>query len=312
MSRLNASGFGKSSFGTSRFGTSGLSASSFGKSGLLGLTWNGSSPSPLAKPASNGSVLARRAADLAEEGGGCGGRPAAIRWRAPDASPRSEPASDRTCDRACSDPLKLAGLIGGLLDAVAAGWPARGPTGGGPDRSTIVRPGFEEADGPAADGTGDDGSGADAPRGRAGSRPLPPGGPFPELTAYVPTSRPNMAATAALIDLASTHAPQSGHPAGVQHRRRSPIFLPIFDRIPKRNRTVQPGRWLDVNNMAKAGNPECGAIAAVRLNWRRGGKSATRWCRQIRTNWTARCRCRASWHDAAPDQSASPPMDCRD
>src|SRR5205823_9029699 len=159
-------------------------------------------------------------------GGACGGRPAAIRWRAPDDSPRSEPARDPTCDRACSDPLELAGLIGGLLDAVAAGWPAaaRGPRGGGPDRSTIVRPGLVEAVG--AVGAVADGAAADASRGRAGSRPLPPGGPFPELTAYVLTSRPNMAATTGLIGLASTHAPAIGahHPAGIRPYRRSPIF----------------------------------------------------------------------------------------
>jgi len=59
-----------------------------------------------------------------------------------------------------------------------------GVTGGGPESSTIVRVGSED--------------GVVAARERAGSRPSPPGGAFPEATAYALTLTPIMAATTTL------------------------------------------------------------------------------------------------------------------
>src|SRR5262245_2932706 len=93
-------------------------------------------------------------------GDGCGGRPAATRWPAADASGRSE----------------LARWIGGSLEDAGEDGPA---ADGVPDdlrnRSASVRGGSEVAD--ASSGSG-------------GLRPLLPGGVLSEFTAYTPTSTP--------------------------------------------------------------------------------------------------------------------------
>jgi hypothetical protein len=148
---------------------------------------SGLSPlAPLGEPEKSGFG---RSGPLADPGsGGCGGKPAAIRGRVPDALGRSRLLGGR----AGADSL---GRTGGRLGFLGSGCPAetRGPIAGGPDRSTIVGPGSEEADGA---------------RGRAGSRPLFPGGAFPELTAYVPTLTPAIAATIESIGLAPAKPPE--------------------------------------------------------------------------------------------------------
>ena len=54
------------------------------------------------------------------------------------------------------------------------------------------------------------------------------------------------------------------------------------------------------------------ARRGARASPRDGEIPATRWFRRIRTNWRGPPQCRAFSSDAAPDQSGSPPMDCRD
>jgi hypothetical protein len=99
-SSLGKSGLDKSAFGKSRLGKSGLrksglSGSSFGKSGLndplAGPDWDELGP-PGPWGERNG-LLGRSAPLVDASGGGCGGKPAAIRWRKLDASGRagSEP-----------------------------------------------------------------------------------------------------------------------------------------------------------------------------------------------------------------------------
>jgi len=182
VSSLDVSSFEKSDFERSGFDTSGL-----GKPLALP-DGSGFPPAPLGEPENSG--LGRGVPALADPGsGGCGGKPAAIRWRAPGAVGRSR----LVAGRAGSDSL---GRTGGLPAALGAGCPVglREPTGGGPDRSTIVA-GSE---------------GAVGARGRAGSRPLFPGGAFPEFTAYVPTLTPTMAATVETICSGTGPAPQGG------------------------------------------------------------------------------------------------------
>src|SRR6516164_7584489 len=93
----------------------------------------------------------------APSGEGCGGRPGATRWRAADASGRSG----------------LAGWANGWLEAAAGGDPA---DAGALDRGSPALEGSAEASG------------------RAGSRPLRPGGASCEVTGYVPTFAPTIAA----------------------------------------------------------------------------------------------------------------------
>jgi hypothetical protein len=102
-------------------------------------------------------------------GGGCGGRPAATRWRTTGVAARSE-----------------------VVEVTDSGSPADvpAPLGGGTSRG--AGPGLEVA-GVAS--------------GRARSRLLPPGGVSSEFTAYAPTSTPTMAATTE-FDLVSTPRPR--------------------------------------------------------------------------------------------------------
>jgi hypothetical protein len=99
------------------------------------------------------------AAGLDAIGGGCGGRPAATRWPAADASGRSV----------------LARWIGGSLEDAGEDGPADGVLDALSNRSASVC-GRSEVAG-AASGSG-------------GLRPLLPGGVFSEFTAYTPTSTP--------------------------------------------------------------------------------------------------------------------------
>jgi hypothetical protein len=75
-------------------------------------------------------------------------------------------------------------VAGALFVACGALAVACGVTGGGPESSTIVRPGSDDA--------------VVAGRARAESRRSPPGGAFPEATAYALTVTPIMAATTTL------------------------------------------------------------------------------------------------------------------
>src|SRR5215470_6124013 len=124
----------------------------------------------------------------APNGEGCGGRPAATRWRAADASGRSG----------------LAGWANGWL-AAAGGDPA---DAGALDRGSPVLEGSAEASG------------------RAGSRPLRPGGALCEVTGYVPTFTPTTAAITA-----SNSGPDPRPPP-----RREHAILPVSDRIAARSR----------------------------------------------------------------------------
>jgi hypothetical protein len=71
----------------------------------------------------------------------------------------------------------------------------------------------------------------DAPRRRAGSRPLSSGGALPEFTAYAPALTPTMAATTCVNSLGNDPAPLAGG---------SLTILPFFRQNPKRNPTIQP------------------------------------------------------------------------
>src|SRR5262249_20927769 len=91
-------------------------------------------------------------------------RPAATRWRAADASGRSG----------------LAPWANGWLEAAAGGNPAgAGALDRGSDESRLSRPALE---------------GSAEASGRAGSRPLRPGGALCEVTGYVPIFTPTIAA----------------------------------------------------------------------------------------------------------------------
>jgi hypothetical protein len=118
-------------------------------------------------------------------GDGCGGRPAATRWPAADASGRSE----------------LACWLGGSVEDTGENGPADGVPSALSNRSASVTGGSDAAG--AASGSG-------------GLRPLPPGGVFSEFTAYTPTSTPAIAATTA--SNSGTDLPPSTasalHPAG--------------------------------------------------------------------------------------------------
>ena len=105
----------------------------------------------LAAPGATGFVWGAAFAGAAtENGGGCGGRPAATRWRTAGVASRS-----------------------GLVEVTDRGSPVPATLGGG--TSTRAGPGLEVAG---------------AACGRARSRPLPPGGVSSEFTAYAPTSTP--------------------------------------------------------------------------------------------------------------------------
>jgi hypothetical protein len=115
---------------------------------------------PLAKPIPG--ALGRNWFLVDANGAGCGGKPAAIRWRG--VGRPGEPEDGEL--EACTGNLPEAAGAGGRAEACA-------------DKGVaVVSPGE-----PAADASGD-------PRCRAGSRPLPPGGVIPEFTADTPTSTP--------------------------------------------------------------------------------------------------------------------------
>src|SRR5260370_41582426 len=66
--------------------------------------------------------------------------------------------------------------------------------------------------------------------GRAGSRPLLPGGALCEFTGYVPTLRPTIAATPRPVRYRPSRAPQ----------RREHVISPISHRMAQRDRTEPP------------------------------------------------------------------------
>src|SRR5215471_2908140 len=120
-----------------------------------------------------------------------------------------------------------------------SGLPAMG--GSGSPTPSTTRPEVVASGNPADAGSGlargSDGSmvpppaleGSGEASGRAGSRPLLPGGVLCEFTGYVPTLRPTIAATAAATCNSGTapRAPQ----------RRAHVISPISLRMAKRNRT---------------------------------------------------------------------------
>jgi hypothetical protein len=135
---------------------------------------SGALASAFAAGAPNGGILGRGTHFLDASGGGCGGRPEAIRWRGA-ASRRSWPIEGSP----------------GLAPGVSP--PRAGLCGndGGLDR----KDGLDRKAGLAGGGnleglTSDRGraDGSDAIRGHTRSRPFPPGGLFPAVTAYSPTS----------------------------------------------------------------------------------------------------------------------------
>jgi hypothetical protein len=150
---------------------------------------------PAALAAPTGGGLGRRASLVDASGGGCGGSPPAIRCRADGASGWFEP-------EAGAFEVCIACLLAAAGNAERAAEPGapEGALGG----SVLARPGVDVAN---------------DPRERAGSRPSPPGGAFPEFTAYVPTSTPTMAATTASNGLVSTPRPA----------KASTRILPLFD-----------------------------------------------------------------------------------
>jgi hypothetical protein len=128
-------------------------------------------PGGLSPAASFGMPAAARSGSLlaGANGGGCGGRPAATRWRTTGVAARSE-----------------------LVEVTDSGSPADVPAPLGGGTSTGAGPGLEVAG---------------AASGRACSRLLPPGGVSSEFTAYAPTSTPTTAATTE-FGLVSTPPPR--------------------------------------------------------------------------------------------------------